>query len=108
MLRRSQATASASAPSCNLAKPTNMHPPEGGDIAGRETERLVDMGLGFRAATQKKLGQTDERVRAGQISIQRQRPLAFSNALGRAVRKNLDDAQDACEPRHAAGRWTEP
>ena len=51
----------------------NRHPPEGGDIAGRETERLVDIGLGFRAASEKKLGPTDASVSLGQISGRRSR-----------------------------------
>ena len=40
------------------------------------------MGLGLRAATHKILGETDAAMSVGQISIQRQRLLAFSNALG--------------------------
>ena len=57
------------------------------DIAGREAERLVDMGLGFRAATEKNLGPTNASVSVGQISIQRQCLLAFGDAFGRAVRE---------------------
>ena len=45
---------------------------------------------------------------AGQIAIQRQRLLAFSDALSRAFRKHLDEAQKArvrqrmvrCEGQH--------
>ena len=51
------------------------------------------MGLGFRAATEKKLGPTDASVRLGQISVQRQRLLAFGDAFGRTVCKDVDDAQ---------------
>ncbi len=43
-----------------LGEADEHHPPEGKDIARREAKRLVDMGLGFRAATQKILGQTDQ------------------------------------------------
>jgi hypothetical protein len=39
------------------------------------------------------LGEADLRVRRSQIVIQRQRPLALSHALGRAVRVNLHGAQ---------------
>ena len=53
------------------------------------------MGFGFLAPTEKKLREPDKRVSAGQIPIQRQRPLAFCDALSRAVRKNLHKAQDA-------------
>src|SRR6516164_7819992 len=63
-------------------------------IAGRETERLLYMGFSFPAPTEKKLRSPDVRVRAGQIPIQRQRPLAFGDALSRAVRKRLHKAQD--------------
>ena len=64
-------------------------------IARREAECLVDMSFGFPAPTKKKLREPDERVRRGQIPIQRQCPLAFCDALSRAVRKNLHEAQDA-------------
>ena len=47
------------------------------------------MGFGFLAPTEKKLRNPDVRVRPGQIPIQRQRPLAFGDALSRAVRINL-------------------
>ena len=50
----------------------------------------MDMAFSFSATTQKILAETDKRVRVGQIPIQRQRPLAFSNALRRPVRNNLD------------------
>ena len=63
-------------------------------IAGRETERLLHMGLGFPAPTEIKLRNPDAPVRHGQIPIQRQRPLALGDALGSAVRKSLQKAQD--------------
>ena len=50
---------------------TDVHqPPVGVVIARREAKRLVDMGLGFLAATEKKLGETDEAMSVGQIAIQ--------------------------------------
>ena len=52
------------------------------------------MSLGFLAATDENLGDTDNCVSTGQISIQCQRPLAFGNALGRAVGIDLDAAQN--------------
>ena len=52
------------------------------------------MGFGFPAPTEIKLRNPDVRVRLGQIPIQRQRPLAFGDALSRAVRKDLHKAQD--------------
>src|SRR6516225_4185572 len=53
-------------------------------VAGREAERLLHMGFGFPAPPEIKLRTPDVRVRAGQIPIQRQRPLAFCDALSRA------------------------
>jgi hypothetical protein len=50
----------------------------------------MDMAFRFSATPQKTLAETDKRVRVRQISIQRQRALAFSNALRRPVRNNLD------------------
>jgi hypothetical protein len=44
------------------------------------------MSLGFRASTDKDLRPTDNTMGVGQVSIQRQRPLAFPNALSRAFR----------------------
>src|SRR5215207_8185283 len=46
-----------------------VHPAECSDISGREAERLVDVGLRFRATTEKKLCPTDENVSVGQIPI---------------------------------------
>ena len=63
---------------------TDKHrPPVGVVIARREAKRLVDMGLGFLAATESKLGETDERVSVCQIAIQCQCAFALSNALDR-------------------------
>ena len=65
------------------------------------------MGFGFLAATEKILGEADESVRIGQISIQRQCLLAFSNALGRAVCEHLDDTQKPVGHGMLSGRGTE-
>jgi hypothetical protein len=74
---------------------TDIHRPDvDAGIAGREPERLLGMGFGFCALTEKELRSPDIRVRSGQIPIQRQRPLAFGDALSRAVRKSLHKAQD--------------
>jgi hypothetical protein len=51
----------------------------------------MDMGLGLLAAAEKILGETDYCVRVGQVVIQRQGLLAFSNALVRAVLRRLDE-----------------
>ena len=53
----------------------------------------MDVGLGFGAATDIDLGKTDPSMRMGQIAIQRQRLLTFSNALRRAVCENYGHAQ---------------
>jgi hypothetical protein len=58
----------------------------------------VEMGLGLRAATHKILSYTDASMRAGQISVQYQGLLAFSNTFY-AVGCNLDlpdTRADAC------------
>ena len=50
---------------------TGKHePPIGVVIARREAKRLVDVGLGLLAATEKELGETDEGMSVGQIVIQ--------------------------------------
>ena len=77
-----------------LGDADNMHPPVGKDIARGETESLLYMAFGLGGATHKKLGDTDRAVSVGQIAIQRQCLLAFSNPLGRAVCKNVDATQD--------------
>ena len=46
-------------------------------------------------------------MRVGQIAIQRQCLLAFSNALGRAVGENLDDAQEPVGLRMVRGQGQE-
>ena len=84
-----------------------MHPPVGEDIARREAKRLEDMAFGLLAATQKILGQTDRAMSVGQIAIERQRLLAFSDALDRAVCKNLDKPK-IMWAEHGLGRGTEP
>src|SRR6516162_10998855 len=58
-------------------------------IPGREAEGVLHMGFRFPAPPEMKLPNPDVRVRSRQIPIQRQRPLAFGDALSRAVRENL-------------------
>ena len=53
----------------------------------------MDVGFGFRRTTDISFGKTHPSVSMGQIVIQRQRSFAFSDALSRAVRENLDDAE---------------
>ena len=50
------------------------------------------MRFGLLGVTKSNLRETDMSVSAGQISIQRQRQLAFVKALGGAVGEDLDDA----------------
>src|SRR5271166_1184137 len=61
-------------------------------IAGTEAEGLLDVGLGLLAAPYKKLTLANQRVSAGQVSIQSQGPLEFCDALNRAVGEAEDDA----------------
>src|SRR5450755_3749298 len=67
-----------------------QQPIEGEDIARREAECFVDMGLSLCGATHTCFCLTDERVGVSQISVQRQRSLVLSNALSHTVRCTLD------------------
>ena len=52
----------------------------------------MDVGLGLLAAPYKKLTLANQRVSAGQVSIQSQGPLEFCDALNRAVGEAEDHA----------------
>ncbi|WP_234685341.1 hypothetical protein [Bradyrhizobium monzae] len=62
-------------------------------IARRQPKSLLHGRFGLRCTADVYLGETDLSVSMSQIAIQSQRPFAFSNTLGHAVRKNLNDAQ---------------
>ncbi len=62
-------------------------------IAGTEAQRLLDVSLGLLGLAEVKLAQADLRVRAGQIAIELQRPLALPDALGGAIGVHLHDRQ---------------
>ena len=51
------------------------------------------MSLGFLGATGKDLAKSDVGMSVGEISIQRQRMLTFSDALKRALRQDLNIPQ---------------
>ncbi len=53
----------------------------GRHIARAQAKRLVDVSLGFLGATGKDLAKSDEGMGVGKIAIQRQRVLAFGDAL---------------------------
>ena len=57
----------------------------------------VKPGITF-GTTDEILGHTDAAMRVGQIAIQRQRVLAFADALGGAVGEHLHSAQDQMGP----------
>jgi len=57
------------APESELGKARELHPHKGVRIARTEAERLLDVRLGFLAATDKKLADTDHWVSTGQTSI---------------------------------------
>ena len=63
-------------------------------VPGTETERLLDMGLGFLEASDNNLGETDDYVSVAQVRVQRQRPLTFGNSLRGAVGVDLADSHD--------------
>src|SRR6266478_646167 len=71
-----------------LGKADPYHPSRSLGVARRKAECLVDMRFGFCASTKKILGEADMSMSPGQIAIQRQRLLAFSDALSYAVRKH--------------------
>ena len=61
------------------AKP--VHPPMRIAVAGRKPERLPEVSFAFRAATNKDLRKSDQRMATGEIAIKRQRLFKFSNRL---------------------------
>ena len=63
-------------------------------VAGTEAQRLLDVRLGLLGLAEVTLCVADLGVRAGQISIQLQRPLARPYALRGAVGMHLDHAQE--------------
>src|SRR5262249_55294669 len=67
---------------------SRRYPTEGEGVMRTETERFADVGLGFIAATDEKLGQTDCSVSGGQIPVQGQCPLAFGDGLLSVLREN--------------------
>ena len=62
-------------------------------VAGTEAQRLLDMRLGLLGPAEAKLARADLRVRAGQIAIELQRPLALPDALGGATGVHLHHGQ---------------
>src|SRR5450631_3499161 len=72
-----------------------VRPGERSVVTGRKPERLHDTVFGFLGATEITFAKSDPRVSRGQISIQRQRALAFGDARGGMFGKNLDDAKEA-------------
>src|SRR5208282_189449 len=64
----------------------------GQSVAGTKTDRLLDMSLGFLAATDEMFGNTYKTVSEGQISIERECALAFGNAPSGAICEDLDNA----------------
>src|ERR1700691_4145079 len=54
-------------------------------ITRAEAHRLDNVSLGFFGATDKNLANADKGIRVGEISIQRQRVLAFGDALHSAL-----------------------
>jgi hypothetical protein len=66
------------APHIEFGEPREIYSDIGVRIARTEAERLLDMGLGFLAATDEIHGLTDHCVGVCQISIQRQSLLTMS------------------------------
>ena len=68
-----------------LGERREQHPNACGGVAGTDPQRFEDMALGLVKAAGKILAHADPCVGGGQISVNRQRPLAFGDALGGAV-----------------------
>ena len=62
-------------------------------IARAQSQRILDVDLGFLAAPEKILGETDIRVGGGQIPVYRQGALELGNALRGPVRVHLNDSE---------------
>ena len=65
----------------------------GRGVTRTEPERLLDMRFGFLRSAQIQFASADNRVSRGQIRIDRQRPLAFENALLDPIRHTEHTAQ---------------
>ena len=76
-----------------LSHTDKMEPKKGARIARRQPQRLLDMLLHLLVVPQRMLAEPDERMRLGQIPIQRQRLPTFSDTLGSAVCPNLNSAE---------------
>src|SRR6266576_5130298 len=70
------------------------NPPVGTDITRGETESLEYMAFGFGSLTHYTFAETNSAMNVGNIGIEQQGLLAFSNPLGSAVRKHVDDTQN--------------
>ena len=89
--RRSHATASSDAEV--VLRNARVGQPDIGHRVGRtEAQRLVNMSLCVSGSPGKDLSQSDRAVGVGEISIQRQRMLTFSDALRGAPGVDLDNA----------------
>ena len=62
-------------------------------VAGAEAQRLLDVSLGALGLAELNFAVAYRRMRASQISIQLQRPLALPDALSGAVGGDLDNSQ---------------
>ena len=69
------------------------HPNVSRRVAWTEALGLGNVSLGFFGAAEEYLTQSDQGMGAGKISIQRQRILAFGDALRRALGEYLDKSQ---------------
>ena len=68
------------------------HPDKRYRIAGAATQSLSNMSLCFFGATDKYLAKSDSAFGACDISVQRQRMLAFGDALSSTLRPYVDES----------------
>jgi hypothetical protein len=73
----------------NLSVARGTQPKVGQSVTRTKSDRLLDMSLGFLAATDEMFGDTDKTVSDSQISIEREGSLAFCDPPSGAICEDL-------------------
>jgi hypothetical protein len=81
-----------------LGKAGRIHPPERGDIARREPQGFIDVGLGIGSATHVVFRNAQHLVSVSQVGIQRQGSLTLSRTVGYAIGADEDNGQGEMSP----------
>ena len=82
----------------------DAHPDVSHRVARTEAQGLHNVSLGFFGATDKNLAKSYNGMGVGEISIQRQRMLAFGDALRGALGEHLDKSQEHMRARMVRDR----